>query len=255
MLSLTARTLALAVLALVYFTSAFAQAPDAQTKRGGRGFTRPAPPPDDSTGFESIFDGRTLTNWDGDPAFWRVEKGAIVGESTADRVVKPNTFLIWRGGTTKDFELKLEYRINSTNSGIQFRSAVLPEVGKWVMRGYQADIDAGNTYTGQVYEERGRGFLAMRGQFVRMAEGGKPKLIGSLGESEALKGHIKVDDWNQFHIIARGNVIVQVLNGHVMSAVVDDDPQGRAAEGLLGMQLHAGPPMKVEFRNILLRKL
>jgi hypothetical protein len=249
-------TLCSVSLCLVYAPQAAGQTPGSAVQaRSGRAFARPAPPPDDNTGFESIFDGKTLNNWDGDPALWRVENGTIVGESTTERPVKPNTFLIWRGGTTKDFELKLEYRINSTNSGIQFRSSALPDVGKWVLKGYQADIDAANTFTGQVYEERGRGFLALRGQFARIAEGGKPKLVGSLGESEALKAFIKVDDWNHFHIIARGNVILQFLNGHMMSAVVDDDPQGRAAEGLLGMQLHAGPPMKVEFRNILLKKL
>ncbi len=238
--------------ALLAASFCLAQAPGAAQKKGGG---RPAPAPDDAAGFESIFDGKTLNNWDGDPTFWRVENGALVGESTPEKPVKPNTFVIWRGGAPRDFELKLEYRINSTNSGIQYRSAALPDVGKWVLKGYQADIDAANTYTGQVYEERGRGFLALRGQLARIAEGGKPKLIGSLGESETLKGYIKVDDWNQFHVIARGNVILHVLNGHLMSAVVDDDPQGRAAEGLLGMQLHAGPPMKVEFRNILLKKL
>ncbi len=250
------RLLAMAAAAIWISTgtpAAGQQAPGAPKKGGG--FSRPAPPPDDNTGFEAIFDGKTLNNWDGDTTFWRVEDGAIVGESTPEKPVKQNTFLIWRGGATRDFELKLEFRINSTNSGIQYRSATLPEVGKWVMKGYQADIDFGNNYTGQVYEERGRGFLALRGQFARIAEGGKPKLVGSLGDGETLKAHIKTGDWNHFHLIARGTTIIQVLNGQVMSAVVDDDPQGRAAEGLLGMQMHVGPPMKVEFRNLLLRRL
>jgi hypothetical protein len=222
--------------------------------RGGRGGGPPAPPPDDNAGFESIFDGKTLHNWDGDPMFWRVENGAIVGESTAEKPVKVNTFVVWRGGTTKDFELRLEYRINSTNSGVQFRSAMMPERGRWAMKGYQADIDAENRYTGQIYEEQGRGFLAMRGLFTRIGEGGKPKMLGSLGESDALKAFIRNNDWNQLHLAARGNVIVQTLNGHVTSALIDDDPKGRAMDGLLGMQIHVGPPMKVEFRNILFKK-
>ena len=128
---------------------------------------------DDHTGFESIFDGKTLKGWDGDTAFWRVENETIIGESTAEKPLKANTFLIWRGGQPKDFELKLEYRINSTNSGVQYRSVELPEVGKWVLKGYQADIDFQNTYTGQLYEERGRGFLAMRGQMTRLQQGNK----------------------------------------------------------------------------------
>src|SRR5690606_13357487 len=116
-------------------------------------------------GFTSIFDGASLDGWDGDPAHWRAEAGSIVGESTEDQPLEQNTFLIWRGGRPADFELQLEYRINSTNSGLQYRSVELPEVGTWVLKGYQADIDAENRYTGQIYEERGRGFLALRGQF------------------------------------------------------------------------------------------
>jgi hypothetical protein len=128
---------------------------------------------DDHTGFESIFDGMTLKGWDGDPQFWRVENETIIGESTAEKPVKVNTFLIWRGGQPKDFELKLEYRLNSTNSGVQYRSVELPEVGKWVLKGYQADIDFANQFTGQLYEERGRGFLAMCGQITRLQPGKK----------------------------------------------------------------------------------
>ncbi|HET8550232.1 MAG TPA: DUF1080 domain-containing protein [Bryobacteraceae bacterium] len=232
---------------------AAAQQPPASGQRP-RG--RPAPAPDDNTGFEAIFDGKTLANWDGDPAFWRAENGAIVGETTADKVLKQNTFIIWRRGNTADFELKLEYRISATgNSGVQYRSAAVADAGKWVLKGYQADIDGRNMHTGMLYEERGRGFLAERGRFTRMAPGAVRKLIGSPGEPDALQAFIKTDDWNQVHIVARGSTIVHVINGHVMSLFVDDDPQGRASEGALGLQLHMGPPMKIEFRNIVLRKL
>ena len=226
-------------------------------RKGGKGggFRMTPPVPDGAEGFESIFDGKTLDGWDGDPKFWRVEEGAIVGESSPDKQVGPNTFIIWRGGKPANFELKLQYKINSTNSGIQYRSVEMPEVARWVLKGYQADIDAQNRYSGQLYEERGRGFLAMRGQFTRMWEGGKKTLIGSPGDGEALKAVIKENDWNDFHVVARDNMILHVLNGHIMCAFIDDDPKGRAMEGLLGFQLHAGPPMKVEFRNILLRKL
>jgi hypothetical protein len=222
---------------------------------GGRGSGIEALAPDDHTGFESIFDGKSLKGWDGDQTFWRVENDAIIGESTAEKQLKGNnTFLIWRGGQPKDFELKLEYRINSTNSGVQYRSVELPEVGKWVLKGYQADIDFQNTFTGQLYEERGRGFLAMRGQMTLLQQG-KKQVVGNLSGGDDLKSLIKVNDWNQLHIIARGNALTHVLNGRLMAAAIDDDATNRAVGGLIGFQMHVGPPMKVEYRNIWLKSL
>ena len=210
---------------------------------------------DDHTGFESIFDGKTLKGWDGDPNFWRAENDAIVGETTGDRPLKMNTFMIWRGGQPRDFELKVEFRMNSTNSGIQYRSVELPDVGKWVMKGYQYDMDANNQYTGQLYEERGRGFLAMRGQSTYIQENKKPRVVSSLGEADQLKEFIKPNDWNQVHVIARGNILIHILNGHMMSVAIDDDNAKRSMGGLIGLQLHMGAPMKVEFRNFWLKKL
>jgi Domain of Unknown Function (DUF1080) len=231
-------------------------------RAGGRGDRPRGADPlvvDDRTGFESIFDGRTLKGWDGDPAFWRAEGGAIVGQSTEQNPLKQNTFLIWRGGEPADFELKVQFRLNSTNSGVQIRSVQLPpdgDVGKWVLKGYQADIDFANQYTGQIYEERGRGFLAMRGQAVYVPDGGRPKVVGHLQQSaDELKVLIKTNDWNQLHLIARGNTTIQILNGAVTSIVVDDDSKNRALRGLLGFQIHEGAPMTVEFRNIWLKKL
>jgi Domain of Unknown Function (DUF1080) len=236
-------------------------APDGRGRGGRGGAPRGADPLslDDHAGFESIFDGKTLKGWDGDPAFWRAENNTIVGESSAQNQVKQNTFLIWRGGEPKDFELKVEFKMNSTNSGVQFRSVQLPagpEIGKWVMKGYQADIDFANQFTGQIYEERGRGFLAMRGQAVYVPDDGHPKVIGNLQQSpDELKAIIKINDWNHVHIVARGNTIIQILNGAVTSILVDDDTRNRALSGLLGFQMHVGPPMKLELRNIWLKKL
>jgi Domain of Unknown Function (DUF1080) len=231
-------------------------------RAGGRGDRPRGADPlvvDDRTGFESIFDGRTLKGWDGDPAFWRAEGGAIVGQSTAQNPLEQNTFLIWRGGEPADFELKVQFRMDSTNSGVQIRSVQVPpggDVGKWVLKGYQADIDFENRYTGQIYEERGREFLAMRGQAVYIPDGGRPKVIGHLQQTaDELKAVIKTNDWNQLHLVARGNTTIQILNGGVMSIVIDDDSKNRALKGLLGFQIHRGPPMKVEFRNIWLKEL
>ena len=140
---------------------------------------------------------------------------------------------------------------------MQIRSVQLPaggDIGKWVMKGYQADIDYQNQFTGQIYEERGRGFLAMRGQTVYVGNGERPRVIGTLERTAGeLKSLIKPDDWNQIHIIARGNTIIQILNGAVSSIVIDDDVKNRAMGGLIGVQLHVGDPMKVQFRNIWLK--
>ena len=212
-------------------------------------------------GFDLIFDGKTLTDWQGDPKYWRVENGCLVGEVTPQTLLGTNSFIIWRGGVTLDFELKVEYRISARgNSGINYRSVEVPGV-PFVMQGYQADIDGekrnanGVRYTGQNYEERGRTFLALRGQVTHLATGKKPQIIGSVGDTKALEKFIKNDDWNEYHLIVRDNIMVHILNGHVMCVVIDDDENGRRFDGLLGVQVHQGPPMKVEFRNFRLKRL
>jgi hypothetical protein len=198
---------------------------------------------------QAIFDGKTLAGWDGDPAFWRVENGAIVGETKPNLMPKQNTFLIWRGGAPGDFELYAEYRLTGGNSGIQYRSSELRDI-RWAMQGYQADIDAEQKYTGQIYEERGRGFLALRGQTAQVGPGGKPVVLGTLGTDAELKTAIHTQGWNQYQIIARGNILIQILNGRVMSTLIDDDTTNRKMDGLIGIQLHTGEPMKIEVRNV-----
>jgi hypothetical protein len=209
-------------------------------------------PPLEETGFQAIFDGKSLHGWDGDPRIWRVENGALVGETTPDKPIQHNTFLIWRGGSPADFELKLEYRLTGGNSGIQYRSVEVPGI-RWALKGYQADIDAQQTWTGQLYEERGRGFLALRGQISYLPQGGKPGAFGTLGEPSELRSLIKDNDWNSFHVIARHNVLMHLLNGRLMSLLIDDDTANRKMEGLIGFQVHMGPPMKIELRNIRLK--
>ena len=208
--------------------------------------------PLEETGFTSIFDGKSLANWDCDSAFWRVENGAITGESTKAHQPPYNIFCIWKGAQPGDFELKLQYRLTGSggNSGIQYRSVELPAEGQRRMKGYQADIDGEQTYTGQVYEERNRGFLALRGQISHAVEG-KVGSIGALGSSDELKRFIKSGDWNEIDIIARANTLIQLVNGHVMSVVVDDDKANRRADGEIGIQLHKlDDPMKIEVKNI-----
>ena len=214
---------------------------------------RPEPAAGDESGFQPIFDGKTLEGWEGDPKYWRVEDGALVGEVTPQTLLKSNTFIIWRGGAPKDFELKADYRISSGgNSGINYRSVVVPDAvtpgNPFAMRGYQADIDGQNRYTGQNYEEKGRLFLALRGQVTHVVGGRKPIILSSIGDPNDLAGFIN-KDWNWYHLIVRGNTLSHILNGHPMSVVIDDDPPHRTFEGLIGVQVHVGGPMKVEYRN------
>lgn len=211
----------------------------------------------DEPGFQSIFDGKTLAGWEGDPKYWRVEDGSLVGEITPETIVKSNTFIIWRGGRPKDFELKLDYRISAEgNSGINYRSVVVADPvthsNKFAMRGYQCDIDGRKRYPGNNYEEKGRLFLALRGQLTRVVGGRPPILVSTIGDSNELLKAV-TDDWNSVHIMARGNVLTHVINGQVMSIVIDDDAHNRPTDGLLGVQVHVGPPMKVQFRQIRLK--
>ncbi len=207
----------------------------------------------DEAGFEEIFDGKTLKGWEGDPVYWRVEDGAMVGEITPATVIKSNTFIIWRGGEPADFELKVDFRITSGgNSGINYRSVVVPDkptpANKFALRGYQCDIDGQNRYTGINYEERGRLFLAVRGQVTRVTGTSKPAVLARLGDEKALASLIS-SDWNSVHIIARQHIVMHHLNGQLMTMVIDDDSAGRAAKGLIGVQVHVGGPMKVEYRR------
>ena len=222
---------------------------------GGRGPTQIAF--EDRTGFQQIFDGTSLKGWEGDPGFWRVENGAIVGESTEANPVKQNTFVIYRGSEPGDFDLKVELRLNGGNTGVQYRSQQVPpdeKTGKWVLKGYQADFDANNTFTGMLYEERGRGIIMQRGGVAWLGDAARG-VIGSSGSPDELKPIIKDKDWNQFHVIARGNTLIHILNGRVTATLVDDDVKNRSMKGLIGFQIHTGPPMKVEFRNVLLKTL
>jgi hypothetical protein len=218
---------------------------------------RPAPVEGDEPGFTPIFDGRSLTGWEGDPTYWRVEGGALVGEITPAIVVKSNTFVIWRGGRPKDFELKLDYRITAAgNSGINYRSVSVPDpvtpANRFALRGYQFDIDGPRRYVGNNYEEKGRLFMAVRGQVTRVVGTRPPVVVGTFGD-EAQLAALATDGWNAVHLIVRGNTLTHMLNGRLMSVTIDDDAANRPADGLLGVQVHVGPPMKVEYRNIRLK--
>lgn len=228
---------------------------------------------DPDINFKVIFDGKTLQGWEGDSTYWRVVGGEIVGETTAENAPKTSSFLIWGGGRPANFELKLEYKISAKgNSGVQYRSTIMPGT-KWVMKGYQFDIDGpewGKWFfglwhpeeaknlqrvSGQIFEEEGRTLLALPGQFCRADTSKRQWVVASLGEPGELAALLKDHDWNSIHLIARGNEIIQIVNGRVMAVFIDDDTAKRRTEGLMGLQVHPGDPMKVEFRNIRLKTL
>ena len=207
----------------------------------------------DADSFEPIFNGKTLSGWEGDPTYWRVENGALVGEITPATLLKRNSFILWRGGEVEDFELKLQYRVSSKgNSGIGYRCVPI-EGEPWAVRGYQADIEGDDNWTGINYEERGRTFLAHRGQKTIVEPGERPRLVEQFARPEELQARVRKNDWNDYHVIVRGSRMIHILNGHLMSEVLDRDGRLGQRRGLLGVQVHVGPPMMIEYRNILLK--
>ena len=204
--------------------------------------------------FRPLFNGRDLTGWDGDRRYWSVRDHCLRGETTLAALPVGNTFLIWRGGVLKDFELRLKFRLRNGNSGVQYRSA---DRGKWVVSGYQAEIENKLGKAGFLYEEKGRGWLARVGEKVEAGPDGKPRVVGELAKQEALiaAGYYRLRDWNEYRIVARGSHVQHWLNGFQTIDFTDHDPARRALTGLLALQIHAGPPMLVEFRDILLKTL
>jgi 3-keto-disaccharide hydrolase len=284
------RTLAgLAALAALIFvlhsTPSSAQQPAATKARGGGGggFSQPDPVDfNDHEGWTSLFDGASLKGWDGDTSYWHVESGAITVESTCERPTG-TVYLVWQGEAA-DFEMKLEMRGEgaAVNSGVQYRGAIqIPRPpaapprapqgncpsgqprgaqpsaasqAKWNMSGAQFDFDGRNAYSGQYYEQAtGRGIIAWRGQVVRTEQGKKPRLLATLGDRDELGGYVKIENWNQLHIIARGNTMTHIINGHVMSVLIDDDPTMFKKSGLIGFEIEGTG--KIGIRNIYLKKL
>ena len=216
----------------------------------------------DERGFKSLFNGKDLTGWQGNPDLWSVKDGAITGVTKADPKLTHNTFLVWTNGMVDDFELRLSYKIVNGNSGIQYRSKVL-RTGEFgpVVGGYQADFEAGKTYSGILYEEQGRGILAQRGQkTIIKADPSNPgkhkvEVVGSVGDSKEIQSKIKAEDWNDYVVIAKGNHLQHFINGMQTVDVVDEHKAKAAKSGVLALQIHVGPPMTVQFKNIRIKSL
>jgi hypothetical protein len=203
---------------------------------------------------EAIFNGRDLSGWEGKPHLWSVRDGAICGESSLAHPVFSNTFLIWKGGTVKDFELRLKVRLANGNSGVQYRSR---DLGRWVVAGYQAEVANEPGTAGFLYEEKGRKFLAYLGEAVRIETGGARGVYGSLGAKNDYLGwkYYRAGEWNDYLILAQGSYLAHYVNGFKTIELVDEDAARRAAEGVLALQIHAGLPMKVEYKDLLLKAL
>jgi hypothetical protein len=244
-----------------------------RASRGGRGprYVEPVPVDfDDHTGWQSLFDGSSLNGWDGPTDIWSVQDGAIVASSPA--ASPASTYLIWTGGEPANFEFKTEIKLEGpgSNSGIQFRATRLGAVpgrkySQWDTRGYQADYDYVNSNTGALIEccagsSRGvpiRTDRAYRGQIVSAAidPGTKPVLLGTFGDPEAVGGYIKIGDWNQIYLIARGDTMMYLINGHLMSVFIDDNPTASLSKGVLALQLEGRGDVKAYFRDIWLKEL
>jgi len=205
---------------------------------------------------KNLFNGKDLTGWKG-LDFWSVEDGCITGRTTKEKPTKGNTFLVWQGGEVGDFEFTFKYKIVGGNSGVQYRSKLVDEKG-YVVAGYQADFEAGKTYSGILYEEKGRGILAQRGQKTVIKEGAAPnkpkvEVAGEVGKSAEIQAKIKSEDWNDYRIVAKGGHLQHFINGVPTVDVTDETAVG-AKKGILALQLHAGPAMVVQFKDLVLKE-
>lgn len=219
-------------------------------------------PPAEPAGAKVLFNGKDLTGWNGDPRLWSVKDGVIHGETTEANVTKGNTFLIWKDGSVKDFDLRLSFRCNATNnSGIQYRSKHITEgkVGnEWVVRGYQHELRNENKFpniSGFIYDEGGkRGRICLVGEKAVWNAEGK-KVTGSLIDEAGFQKLFKLDDWNDVVIRGKGNHIQHYMNGKLILDFTDENPDLKLLEGIIALQLHAGKPMWAEFKNIRLADL
>ncbi|HEY0262951.1 MAG TPA: DUF1080 domain-containing protein [Granulicella sp.] len=224
----------------------------------------------DNEGFTPIFDGKTLKDWDGDPEAWHVEDGAMVGVITKEHPIA-NTYISYHGAEYHDFDLKVDIKVEQGGGGgIQYRSHVgipwarqskmpLPKPA-WLLTGPQADFwypvnPHAFSYTGQVYSENTElGIQAWRGEVAESEVGKGQRLVGEIGNRDELGGYIKINDWNQYEIIARGPVCMHIINGHVMAIHIDDDPKSSNNDsGLIGFELESNP-IKISMKNIYIRK-
>jgi hypothetical protein len=222
----------------------------------------PQPAPAEPAEMQDIFNGQDLSGWDGDPRLWSVKDGALRGETTPENAADGNTFILWKGGPVRDFELRLSFRCSATNnSGIQYRSRHITEGSPrnaWVVRGYQHEIRNESelpNVAGFIYDEGGkRGRICLVGEKASWDQDGK-HVTGELIDAEGYRQLFKLDDWNDVVIIARGNHLQHYLNNRLIVDFTDNDPESALQEGIIALQLHAGRPMWAEFKHIRIKEI
>ena len=216
------------------------------------------PAADPDAGFRPLFDGESLAGWTGDDRLWQVENGTIVGRTSEENPAAFNTFLV-SDAEYADFDLRFEYKVKDYNSGVQYRSERFGDDG-FRLKGPQADIDSDVNYTGMFYDEGGLGIVAQRGEVARLTPDGEKVLLGSVGDKAELQDEFVKpfgdgeDDWNAMRVVAVGGSSQHFVNGRLMSAVTDLRPD-RPKTGVIGFQLHRGPPMELHVRNVRIKKL
>jgi hypothetical protein len=201
-------------------------------------------------GFKPLFNGKDLTGWDGNPELWSVKDGCITGKTTGTEQLSYNQFLIWRGGVVKNFELHAKIKQSGNNTGIQYRSKELAEVGKWSVGGYQCDIHPAPANNGMVYEEKARGIITQNGQSVVIDPEGKRWIVA---EREPVK--VDIAEWHDYTVIAQGNHLIHKIDGQVTIDLVDHEEKARALEGIVAFQIHRGPAMNVQIKDVMLKEL
>ncbi len=201
-------------------------------------------------GFSPIFDGKSLAGWEGKPGYWSIEDGAITGQTTKEHPTEKCTYLIWRGGKPGDFELRAQFKLIVGNSGIQIRGRELPDFD---MAGYQADMCTEGLWYGSLFHTV-RGQLTLRGQDVLIDQNSR-KTVTMLGDPAALLKHVKQGDWNDYRIVAKGDEFTLSINDVVMSHTIDRQQDKAARDGLIALQIHPGPPMKVQYKNLRIKTL
>lgn len=201
-------------------------------------------------GFTAIFNGKDLSGWSGSDKYWSVEDGCLTG--VADGKLDYNRFITWKDGKVKNFELRVKVKVTpGGNSGLQYRGQERPDLGEWVVTGYQCDVvPAKDDYNGMLYEERGRRILAHTGEKVIIDPQGQPWVVGKLPIQ-----NFPADQWHDYRILVEGNHHQHWIDGVQTVDVIDLDEKGRALEGVIAVQVHVGPAMKIQYKDFFVKHL